>query len=95
MRKCLKIKVMGKVQGVLYRHFVQKNAEKLSIEGTVQNLEDGRSVLILACGIADKLDDFIDALYEGSEKSKIEDLTTEPLAQEKNFRGVFRIIGSN
>lgn len=95
MRRCVKIKVIGKVQGVSYRHFAQKNASKLGIEGTIQNLEDRKSVLIFACGISDKLDDFIDELYKGTPKSKIEDLITEPLMQEKSFRGIFRIIGFN
>jgi len=84
--------VTGKVQGVFYRKFVQTQAQKLGIEGTVQNLDD-KSVLIYACGLADKLDDLIDLLYKGSPKSKIEDVVVEPLIQEKNYRNVFRVIG--
>ncbi len=95
MKRCLRIKVTGKIQGVFYRRFAQKNAEKLGIEGTIQNLEDGKSVLILACGNSEKLDDFIDTLYEGSSKSKVENVSAEPLRPKKDFRGVFRIIGAN
>ncbi len=94
MRRCVKIKVVGKVQGVSYREFVQKHATKLGVEGTAQNSEDG-NVLIMACAISEKLDDLIDALYKGSPKSKIEDVLVEPLIPERDFRGVFRIIGSN
>ncbi|MFA5075283.1 MAG: acylphosphatase [Candidatus Babeliales bacterium] len=92
MRKCLKIKVTGKVQGVGYRSFLQKHAIKLGVEGTIQNREDG-SVFILACGTSDKLDDFLDSIYEGSKQSKIKDVIVEPMVPEKDFRGVFRVIG--
>jgi len=94
MKRCLKIKVTGKVQGVFYREFAQKSAQKLQIEGTAQNMEDS-SVLIQVCGTSEKLDDFIDELYKGSKQSKVDDVETEPLIQEKDFRGVFRIIGVN
>jgi acylphosphatase len=93
MKRCIKINVHGKVQGVSYREFVQKKAFKLNIEGTIQNLEDKKSVLILACGLSVNLEKFIDYLYEGSPKSDVEDVQEEPLFHEKNFRGVFRIIG--
>ena len=93
MKQCLKIKICGKVQGVSYREFAQKKASKLKIEGTIQNLENKNSVLILACGTSTDLDNFIDDLYQGSPKSHVEDVQVEPLFQEKNFRGVFRIIG--
>ena len=93
MKRCLKIKVLGKVQNVLYRQFVRKNAEKLALAGTVQNDPDG-SVLILVCGVSDKLDDLIDLLYKGSTKSKVENVVVEPLSEQRDFRGVFRVIGA-
>ncbi|MCF7799694.1 acylphosphatase [Candidatus Babeliales bacterium] len=94
MRKCLKIKVIGKVQGVGYRSFLQKHATKLGVEGTIQNQSDS-SVLILACGISDKLDDFLDFVYEGSKQTKIENVAVTPMVPERDFRGVFRVIGVN
>jgi acylphosphatase len=92
MRKCLKIAVVGKVQGVAYRAFVQKQAKTLGIEGTVQNTDDG-NVLVYACGPVDQLDKFIDFLYKGSSASDVKDVQAEPFSLEKDFRGVFRIIG--
>ncbi|MCK4265435.1 acylphosphatase [Candidatus Babeliales bacterium] len=92
MKQCLKIIVTGKVQEVGYRDFVKKNAEDNFIEGTVQNLEDS-SILIYACGLSDNLDNLIDCLYKGTSKSKVQDLSIEPFVNEKDFRGVFRIIG--
>jgi acylphosphatase len=92
MRKCLKIHVLGKVQAISYRTAAQKHAQNLGIEGVVQNAED-ESVIIYACGPSDNLDKFIDFLYKGTSDSKIIDLIAEPFVNEKDFRGVFRIIG--
>lgn len=92
MKRCVKIKITGKVQGVGYRAFAQKYAHDLKVEGTIQNAEDG-SVVINASGPAENLDKLIDHLYKGTSKSVVSDLTVEPLINEKDFRGVFRIIG--
>jgi acylphosphatase len=92
MRRCLKIRVTGKVQGVAYRAFAQKSAHDLGLEGTIQNEENG-NITIYTCGPSEKLDKFIDALYQGTPAAQITDVLTEPFVNEKNFRGVFRIIG--
>lgn len=94
MKQCVKITVLGKVQEVSYRKFVQKHAQELDIEGTVQNLDDKKTVVINACGLSEKLDELIDFLYEGTKKSEVEDVQVEPLLVKKDFRGVFRIIGN-
>lgn len=92
MKKSLKITVVGKVQGVGYREFVQKSAKKLGIIGTVQNTQEGE-VVIYATGAANTLEDFIDALYEGTPTSLVKAVSAESLATEKDFREVFRVIG--
>lgn len=93
MKQCVIITVSGKIQGVGYRKYVQDHAQKLDIEGIVQNCEEENKVLIKACGQSTQLDSFIDLLYKGTKTSRIDDITVEPLLQEKNFREVFRIIG--
>lgn len=92
MKQCLKITVLGNVQGVGYREFVQKRAEQYSIEGTIQNTEEG-TVLIYVCGLSANLDKLIDVLYKGTAKSEVKDVAIEPFVKEKDFRSVFRIIG--
>ncbi len=94
MKRCIKVRVLGKVQDVGYRHYVQKHAEKLALEGRVQNNEDG-SVAILVCGPSEKIDDLIDVVYQGSSKAKIEDVIIEPVQIETDFRGIFRVIGDS
>jgi len=93
LRRCSRIVVKGKVQGVFYRSFVKEHANALKIEGTVQNSQDG-TVVINACGQSEKLEDFIDALYQGSPKSRVEQIVEEPIIHGRDFRGVFRIIGT-
>ena len=92
MRKCLKITILGIVQGVGYRDLIKQVAGKGGIEGSIQNMEDG-SVMIYACGLAENLDKLIDILYKGTSNSKVENVAVELLIQSKDFRGVFRIIG--
>lgn len=93
MKQCVVIMVVGKIQNVGYRKYVQTHAKNLNIEGTVQNCEEKNKVQIKACGESEELDAFIDCLYKGTATSKIEEITVEPLYNEKNFREVFRIIG--
>lgn len=94
MRRCVKITVKGHVQGVGYRHFIQKHAEKLSLEGSIQNKEDG-TALAFVCGPSDKVDDLIDFFYEGTPKTKVDDVVVEPLQGKTDYRGIFRVIGDN
>ena len=92
MRKCLKIRVLGNVQTAAYRMHVQKSAADLGIEGTLQNAPDG-NVIVYACAPADVLDVFIDALYANTKETHVQDVLAEPFMNEKDLRGVFRIIG--
>ncbi len=92
MKQCLKIAVSGKVQGVGYLEFVKKAAEKLTIEGTIQH-DQPDSMTLHVCGDAENLTKLIDLLYSGTKTSEVHDVAVEPLVSEKDFRGVFRIIG--
>lgn len=94
MKKCSRIVVRGKVQGISYRDFVKKSAQDCHIEGTVQNGTDG-CVVINACGDTQHFDNFIDALYQGPPHSDVEEVVEEPIDGGRDFRGVFRIIGQN
>ena len=95
MKKCLKITVTGTVTGVGYREYVKKHARSLEIEGTAQNSDDDQRVVIYARGDADNLEKFLDHLYKGTPKSKVEDVLAEPFTNERDFRGVFRVIGKD
>jgi len=91
MKQCVKMHVTGKVQGVGFRDFAQKQAQILQIEGAIQNVDNGE-VSILACGSSSNLDTFIEQMYKGSPASKVLNVAVEPFLNNKDFRGVFRII---
>ncbi len=54
----VRVFISGFVQGVGFRQYVKKNAEKLGIKGWVRNLSDGR-VEGLFVGEKEKLDNLI------------------------------------
>lgn len=68
------INVSGRVQGVGYRYFAQQKANEMGITGWVKNAFDG-SVLIVAQGIEAELKTFIDYLYIGPTRSRIDRIT--------------------
>lgn len=61
----LEATVSGKVQGVMYRDFVQKTADTLGLVGCVENRRDG-TVRVVAQGMPDALKAFAERLNEGS-----------------------------
>lgn len=57
--------VSGRVQGVFYRDFVRREAERLGVRGFVHNLRDG-GVEVVAEGNDDKINEFIKFCKKGS-----------------------------
>ncbi|HRO66698.1 MAG TPA: acylphosphatase [Pseudobdellovibrionaceae bacterium] len=70
--------IRGRVQGVGYRRFVQKQAEALSLSGWTRNLKDGR-VEVKARGTETGLDQFEDKLRKGPLFSSVEEVGRMPL----------------
>jgi acylphosphatase len=72
--------VQGRVQGVGYRYFVRREAERLEIAGFTRNLPDGR-VEVVAEGRDEDLAAFESRLKEGpafSEVSNVERVSIAP-----------------
>lgn len=63
--------VYGRVQGVGFRYFTWKEAEKIGIKGTVRNCAD-RSVEIVAEGNDGQLQDFYNWLKVGPRTASVE-----------------------
>jgi len=74
--KSLIIRVYGRVQGVGYRFFAQREARKLGIKGFVENKPDG-SVYLEVVGEEDALKKFIEVLKEGPPLAIVEDIKYE------------------
>lgn len=63
--------IQGRVQGVGFRRFVEREALTLGVSGWVRNREDGR-VEALACCSPTAMDQFIAKLHEGPVHSNVE-----------------------
>ncbi len=71
--KKLEAVVIGRVQGVGFRYFVERAANSLGITGWVCNLPDG-NVKVLGVGTPANIAELIFKLQEGPEMSYIEDV---------------------
>ncbi len=72
--------VSGRVQGVGFRWFVEREAIALGLRGWVRNLSDGR-VEVLASGLARQHADLLARLHVGprsSEVRSVEEVEAEP-----------------
>jgi acylphosphatase len=91
MNKCLKITFHGDLPKSFLKSVVQKYAQKLSLEGTVQKVHtDGIITRVIACGTKDAIDDFLDLIYERA--VDFEGIEVEPFLKDRDYRGVFRVI---
>jgi acylphosphatase len=72
--KCLHATVTGRVQGVGFRYFVQREAQALGLAGWTRNLEDGRSVEVVAEGDEAVLREFETRLREGPAYASVDDI---------------------
>lgn len=81
-------RVVGWVQGVGFRHWTRRTAERLGLSGTVRNLPDG-SVEVHAAGNELSLRALEEALREGPPAARVERLealTPKPGAPPSGFR---------
>lgn len=72
-----RIFVSGRVQGVSYRDWVVRTAQRLGLTGWVRNLRDGR-VEILAEGEEGAIGALVDACREGPPLARVEDVNAFP-----------------
>jgi acylphosphatase len=70
--------VKGRVQGVGYRWFVQREAAEIGLRGWVRNTPDGH-VEVLAAGEPEQLEDLIKALGQGSRGSRVDEVLEHTL----------------
>jgi acylphosphatase len=84
--------VRGRVQGVGFRWFVEREAHILAIAGWVRNNSDG-SVEVLAQGTRDQLSGLRSRLREGPRAARVDNVE-ESEARVTASTGSFRIEGS-
>src|ERR1700689_4598467 len=86
--QALRFLVRGRVQGVGFRWFVEREAHILGIAGWVRNNPDG-SVEVLAMGTRDQLAGLRSRLREGPRAARVDDVEefdAEPVAGLNSFQ---------
>lgn len=78
MKKRVKCRIVGRVQGVGFRAHTQIEARKLGLTGWVRNRNDG-SVEALFEGKAHTVDQILKWCTDGSPHAKVTDITSEEL----------------
>ena len=78
------IKVSGRVQGVGFRYYTQKQAAKFGLAGWVKNLADG-SVEVVVQGEKAEVETFIDFLRIGPSLSKVTNVSVSPVKSKDNL----------
>ena len=82
--------VSGIVQGVGFRFFVQRIAERLQLSGYTRNLRDGR-VEVYATGTAQELAKLRAALERGPSGASVSEVSEEPARIEPRYAKGFVI----
>jgi acylphosphatase len=79
--------VCGRVQGVGFRYFVEKNAARIGVTGWVRNLDDGR-VEVQAQGNAKQLAELEGVLRQGPRWAEVRgvEVLDAPMLEYKSFR---------
>jgi acylphosphatase len=86
--------IQGRVQGVGFRWFVQREASELALRGWVRNTEDGH-VEVVAAGEAEDLDELRTSLRRGPRGSRVDRILEHRLAEtEAEGLTSFRIEGA-
>ncbi len=76
--------IIGKVQGVAYRVYVQEAATELELVGYAKNNSDG-SVEVVAQGLPEVLKEFVEYLHEGSLTSRVDSVAVEWRSVRKTY----------
>ncbi len=72
--KTVQLAITGRVQGVCFRAYTQKQAVKLGVAGFVSNKDDG-SVQVIACAESESLDAFIAWCHKGPMLAKVKEVS--------------------
>lgn len=86
MKKAVRVYIFGTVQGVFFRAFTKKNADKLDVKGYVRNKEDG-SIELWIEGDSDKVNEMIELCknYEHAVIKRL-DIVDENFQDMKGFK---------
>lgn len=83
--KQFRARVSGRVQGVGFRFFVEREASRLGLRGWVRNLAGG-DVEVVAHGPRERLDELLARLREGPPLSWIDNVAVDWQQPDKTLR---------
>ena len=87
-------RVEGRVQGVGFRWFVQREAAELRLRGWVRNTDAGH-VEAIAMGEPEQLEELEEALRKGSRGSRVDRVQVHEVSESEGATlGEFRIDGA-
>ena len=87
--KTLRLYILGTVQGVLFRKFIEENANRIGVRGYVRNLDDGR-VEVVVEGTDDKIREMLEICKTGNAHSKVREVQVQEILNQ-GFDG-FKIM---
>ncbi len=90
MATCLRYVVTGQVQGVGFRWFVLREAQRLGLRGYAANLVDG-SVEVIASGEMDALQRLEAALSRGPSAARVAGVDKSVVSHEVKLPNIFDI----
>jgi len=73
MKKAVRLRIKGTVQGVFFRAFVKEHADKMGLKGFVRNLENG-DVEVFIEGNIDDVDKLIEICKKGPKHAIIKEV---------------------
>lgn len=85
---CWELNAIGRVQGVGFRWFVLRSANKHQINGYVKNLADG-TVQIIAEGKIEALELFANEIKQGNARAIVQQLLSYELTQYSEYKDFF------
>jgi len=81
-----RILVSGRVQGVGYRDWVVRTAQRTGLTGWVRNLRDGRVEMVVD-GDEDIVAKLIEGCHQGSPLARVEHVEAYPAGEERQHKG--------
>jgi acylphosphatase len=76
-RKCVRLRITGRVQGVWFRGWTIDQARELGLDGWVRNRRDG-SVEAVASGPAERVDELIARCRKGPPSAVVDRVDVAP-----------------
>jgi acylphosphatase len=84
-KKAFRLRIYGRVQGVGFRYWAARMAERLGVSGWVRNEMDG-SVTVECEGPSDVVDRFIKQVRQGPPGSRVDHVEITPLSPKGTYQ---------